>query len=132
MGRRVPRVVLICVAAPVTIAIFAVAPTFVQNRLVYGTFSVSGMPPRVDYCGRRYYPSSTFAPQTGAHVDRFLAENGRYGVESIGTTPSGMAVVANVMSPALKAEFHTDVCAMEVWVRGGPDSYVPYGLSGGP
>lgn len=132
MGRRVPRIVLLCVSAAVTIAIFAVAPTALQNRIQYGTFSVSGTPPRVDYCGRRYYPAPGAAQESLAQIDSFLAENGVRGLETIGTTPSGMQVVANVMSPELKAKYHTDVCTMEVWVRAAPGAYVPYGLSGGP
>lgn len=132
MGRRVPRVVLLCVAATVTIAIFAVAPTSIQNRMVYGTFSIFGTPPRVDFCGRRYYPGSAAAPESRARVDFFLAENGQRGLARVGTTPSGMPVVANLMSPERRSQLHTSVCTMEVWVQSGPDAYVPYGLSGGP
>jgi hypothetical protein len=43
-----------------------------------------------------------------------------------------MPVVTNVLSPAQKASFHTDVCTMSLWVKIGPDAYLAYYLSGGP
>lgn len=104
--------------------------TVVNNQAVYGTFDTSGPPPRVDYCGRRYF--STDRSMTADQVKADLVLNGLAGLSRIGTAPSGMPVVANVMPPAVRARYHTDVCTMEVWVQTGPDSYRPYVLSGGP
>lgn len=133
MGRRVPPVIAVIASAAAAVAIFAVAPTIskaVSAQLTYGTFDTSGPPPRVDYCGRRYYPSDR--SMTADQVKADLALNGFVGLSRIGTAPSGMPVVTNVMPAAVRAQHHTDVCTMEVWVQTGPDSYRPYGLSGGP
>ncbi len=132
MGRRVLRIVLFLVSAAVTVAIFAVAPNAFHNRLVFGTFATAGTPPRVDYCGRRYYPDDKPRTESFTEVTVFLAHNGLRGVTRVDTAPSGMAVVANVMAPDVRARYGTNVCTMEVWVQTGTNSYVPYGLSGGP
>jgi hypothetical protein len=101
-----------------------------HNRAAFGTFDTSGAPPRVDYCGRRYYPGGNV--DSLAQVNAFLALNKLYGITRIDTAPSGMPIVANVMSPAVRASYHTNVCSMSLWVQTGPDSYLGYGLSGGP
>ncbi|HUZ86760.1 MAG TPA: hypothetical protein VNF26_07385 [Candidatus Baltobacterales bacterium] len=132
MGRRVFRIVLLLVSGVVTVASFAVAPTLIQDRLAYGTFDTASAPPRVDYCGRRYYPGNLSQVQTLAEVDSLLAENGMAGLTRVGTAPSGMPVVTHPSSPQMQAESHTDVCTIELWVQSGPDAYVGYVLSGGP
>lgn len=101
-----------------------------KHRLTYGTLSTQGPPPRVDYCGRRYYPGS--GTQSLHQVEDFLARNQLSRLTQVGTTPSGMPVLAQVMSPATTASDHTEVCAMAVWVKTGPDRYLSYALSGGP
>jgi hypothetical protein len=106
------------------------AATAVHNRLTFGTFSTSGPPPRVGWCGRTYLPGTSTESLAG--VQAFLAENGHHGLTRIGSTPSGFTIVANVMTPAERAAFHTNICTMEVFVQTGPDQYLPYGLSGGP
>lgn len=102
----------------------------IHNRATFGTFDTTGAPPRVDYCGRRYYPSAK--TETVAQVEALLALNGLRGLTRIDTAPSGMPIVANVMSPSVRAQYQTDVCTMEIWVQTGPDAYRAYGLSGGP
>lgn len=104
--------------------------TAIHNRLTFGTFSMSGPPPRVDWCGRRYYPGAS--EESLAGVQDFLALNREHALIRIGSTPSGLAIVANVMTPAERAAYHTNICTMEVFVQTGPDQYLPYGLSGGP
>jgi hypothetical protein len=108
----------------------AVAPPALHDRLVWGTFATSGAPPRVDYCGRRYYPGE--ATETLAGVQALLAENRYQGLTQIDTTPSGMQVVAHVIPSADRARLHSDVCTMVLWVRTGPNAYLGYSLSGGP
>jgi hypothetical protein len=121
-------IVVVAIAA----VLVAAGATAVHNLVVFGTISTSGAPPRVDYCGRRYYPSDTPVAMSRAQVDAFLAENGEQGLSRIDTAPSGLPVLANVMTPEERIAHHTTVCTMGVWVQTGPDSYVPYGLSGGP
>jgi hypothetical protein len=123
---------LLVVSATAVAAIVVVAPTAIHNRLTFGTFSTFGAPPRVDYCGRRYYPGNPPTTMTRAGVDSFLARNGFRGVTQVDTAPSGLPVVANVMPPDVRERYHTNICTMVVWVQTGPDAYVIYGLSGGP
>ena len=70
--------------------------------------------------------------ETLAQVDDFLARNRRHGLTAIDTATSGMPVLANVMSPTERTRYHTDVCAMTLWVKTGSDAYVAYSLTGGP
>ena len=120
---------LLGVAGAILVAGASIA---VYNRLNFGTFYTADAPPRISYCGRTYYPGDTSRADSLSHVTSFLASNGQSGLTRIGSTPSGLPIVANVMSPETRAHFHTDVCTMEVWVQAGPNSYVGYGLSGGP
>jgi hypothetical protein len=122
-------VVLLAVPAAILIAGASIA---VYNRANFGVFYTAGAPPRINYCGRTYYPGEPSRTDSFAHVTSFLAANGQSGLTRIGSTPSGMPIVANVMSPEARAAFHTNVCTMAVWVQTGADSYVGYDLSGGP
>jgi hypothetical protein len=133
--RRRVRLVALPIVAATVLAIgasffIAQALAALHNRAVFGTFDTAGAPPRVDYCGRRYYPGSNV--DTLAQVNAFLASNKLYGITRIDTAPSGMPIVANVMSADLRARYHTSVCTMSLWLQTGPDSYLGYGLSGGP
>jgi hypothetical protein len=121
-------VVLVVVAA----ILVAGASTVVYNRVTFGTFNVLGPPSRVDYCGRRYYPGEPPRTDSLAQVTAFLASNRMSGLTRIGSTTSGLPIVANVMSLETRAAYHTNVCTMELWVQTEPDGYVGYGLSGGP
>jgi hypothetical protein len=132
MGRRVLPIALLFVSAVVTVAIFAVAPIAIHNRLTYGTFETEGAPPRVDYCGRRYYRADHPKTESLAQVGSFLAGNGLEGLTQVDTAPSGMPIVTNVIPPDVRAKYHTNVCAMVLWVQTGMNTYVGYGLSGGP
>jgi hypothetical protein len=117
-------------AALVMVVSVPVAATAIHNRVAFGTFYTTGPPPRVDRCGRRYYPATSEKSLAG--VQAFLAENGQHGLTRIGSAPSGSPIVANVTTPAERAAYHTNVCTMEVFVQTGPDRYLPHGLSGGP
>ena len=130
--RHVAIVPAILVIAFLTVLVVTPA---IGRRLAFGTFSTEGPPPRIDYCGRRYYPDSNFpnsAYESGSSVAQELSANGETGLTRIGTTPSGMPILANIMTRAQRASFHTSVCTMVVWVHVGPDRYLAYGLSGGP
>jgi len=133
--RRRAKIVALPIVTAIVLAIgasFSIPRAFagVRNLVVFGTFDTSSAPPRVDYCGRRYYPGGNV--DTLAQVNASLALNKLYGITRIDSAPSGMPIVANVMSPAVRASYHTNVCTMSLWVQTGPDSYLGYGLSGGP
>jgi hypothetical protein len=129
MRRRTLKLVILGVPAAILIAGASIA---VYNRVYFGTFYTAGAPPRISYCGRTYYAGATPRTDSLTHVTAYLAANGTSGLTQIDSTPSGLPIVANVMSEETKASHSTDVCAMEVWVQTGPDGYVGYGLSGGP
>jgi len=99
---------------------FAVAPTAIHDRLTFGTLSTAGAPPRVDYCGRRYYPAEASLATLPS------------GLSTIDTAPSGMPVLAPVLTASEQAQHHTNVCTMQLFVQTGSHSYISYGLSGGP
>ena len=111
MGRPVIKVVVLIASAIVTVAVFAVAPIAFFNQAA---------PSRIDRCGRHYYPGS--GTLTMPQVQTELARNGERGLAEIGTTSSGEPIVTNASSG----------CSMVLYVQTGPDSYVPYVLSGGP
>jgi hypothetical protein len=97
---------------------------------MFGTPFTTGAPPRIDWCGRRYYPGGS--TETLAAVQSFLARNGRSGINRVASTPSGLPIVANVMPVDERASYNTNICTMSLWVQTGRDSYLGYGLSGGP
>lgn len=93
------------------------------NRVSFGTFALAGSPPRIDWCGRRYYPAPAVTvgqpPAIGGGVWRQVL-----------LTPQRRAVYAYVIPPAARAA--GTPCAMAVYLRRGAQSFRPYGLSGGP
>lgn len=93
----------------------------------WGTFDRSGSPPRIEWCGRRYYP---VWPPLGAHDFAHVPEPRPW--SRILTTPSGAPVLAIASTAAEKAKYGTDVCAMLLFVKESPDRYLKYPLSGGP
>ena len=130
MERLATRIVLLLASAIATVALVAVAPVTLHDRIAFGSFAASGAPPRVDYCGRRYYPGNQ--AQSLAQINAFVATGRLEGVQQIDTAPSGMPILAGVMSPAMRARYQTSACTMSLWVQMGPDSYAEYALSGGP
>jgi len=102
---------------------WALAPAL-RNQSMYGTMSTEGTPPLIRYCDRTYLPAP--AAKSGRPME--MLSN----AERIGTTPSGMPVIAAVLLPASRAYLHTSVCTVAVWVETGSDEYLAYGLSGGP
>ncbi len=102
----------------------------IHNRAAFGTFDTTGPPPRVDYCGRLYYPGSN--TDTLAQINAFLALDKLDGLTRIDTAPSGMPIVTNIIPAEDRAKYHTNVCTMVLWVQTGSDAYLGYSLSGGP
>ena len=122
---------MVLISVPAAILV-AGASLVTYNRVNLGTFYTAGAPPRIEYCGRRYYPGDPPRTDSFVHVTAVLTSNGQSGLTRVGSTPSGLPIVANVITPETRAAYHTNVCTMELWVQTGPDGYVGYGLSGGP
>ena len=108
-------------------AAFAIGVNLFTGYADWGTFAPTGPPPRIEWCGRRYYPGSH--PLTAQQFSQ-LPEPRRWA--RVLTTPSGDPVLAIPATAREKAAFHTDVCAMALVVRESPDRYFVYPLSGGP
>src|SRR6266576_3045551 len=122
-GRPLVAAGLLAGLAAVVAGALALAPAM-RNQAMYGTVSTEGTPPLIRYCGRTYLPAP--AAKSGRPTEMLNT------AERIGTTPSGMPVIATVLSPASRASRHTQVCTMALAVETGSDEYLAYGLSGGP
>ena len=128
--RWIIRIALLIGVSIIGVALAAAGYTAIHNRATFGTFYTTGAPPRIEWCGRRYYPGTRTV--TLADVQANLARSGLTGLTQVDSTPSGLPIVGNVMSPAERVSYHTNICTMELWVKTGADSYLGYGLSGGP
>jgi hypothetical protein len=96
----------------------------------WGTLA-PGQPPRINWCGRRYYPATETL--TTAQVSALVAASTHEGeLTEVARSPWGYMVMAAPMSPAQQSSFDTKVCAMVLFIKVGADRYEPYWLSGGP
>ena len=103
-------------------AVLAVLGWLLYYRSTYGTFAWWQIPPRIGYCGRDYLRGTTVASLPSSDGEL---------VQVTTIEPAGRAVYAPrtardtvPMVPALP-------CAMGLVIKQG-NSYVQYGLSGGP
>jgi hypothetical protein len=118
---------LVMLAVPITL----LGARLLHNRVVFGQWLGSGPPPRIDWCGRRYYRSDSPAltltmaqvRQRPPVVDPLVR---------VVITPSGMPVLARVMSRSKRKTYDTQVCAVILYVEVHHDAYMEYALSGGP
>ena len=92
MVRRRLLVAAVMLAALLAVGLGTVllAPAM-RNQWTYGTLSTEGIPPRINFCDRDYLP----APITAAKSRREVDDDP---LARIGTTPSGMPVLAKVLS----------------------------------
>src|SRR2546430_14985809 len=111
---RFLRALLLAGLVAVGIGALAVAPAM-RNQSMYGTVSTKGTPPLIRYCGRTYLPAP--AAKSGRPMEMLNS------AEPIGTTPSGMPVIATLLSSASRAYLHTQVCTTAVWVHTRPPEY---------
>lgn len=100
-------------------------PQRLQDRFTYGTFDMTGPPPQVVYCERRYLPSRTL---TRAGVNQVLRTEGSPGLRQVETAPASMPVLVPVSNQLDKSS----ACSLVLWVQSGPDTFIEYALSGGP
>ena len=115
----------------VTILAAAAGSTF-WYRATYNVMPGQGASTRVHWCGRDY-GSSGSRPQTW----RQISAGQRPPVRAVGHYPPlGLpaqelfaAVTPGAQRPSVRPPL---VCAMVVYLRTGPDRYIPYSLEGGP
>src|SRR5262249_10108961 len=120
------------VAAALVLACFVGA---VAYGAAYGTLAFWSEPARISWCGRTYLPSTGSVLSLAAVEQQRAALPGDqpYPVVQVARIPPlvGARVRATVPPQAARARLHLP-CAMVVYLETGPDSYRPYGLSGGP
>ena len=92
----------------------------VQWAVQFGAVTTTSAPPRVDLCGRRFYPSSETVTLAQARAQ----EGGPLGV--VAHTPAGTPILANPLHA------HSGDCIITLYVETKPNSYTVYPLSGGP
>jgi len=91
-----------------------------QWRVQFGTFSATASPPRVQLCGRWFYPDSQTVTLAQARL-----QEGRP-LEMVAQTPAGTPILANA------AHAHTGDCIITLYVETVTHRYAVYSLSGGP
>jgi len=95
-----------------------------MSRNDYGTFAFWGLPQRIDYCGRRYYPGGSEAGSPSQFTHK-PAVPGRWSLTShtFSLRPIYAVTLANT---------HSTVCAMVMYIPLGGQQWEAYSLSGGP
>lgn len=125
-GRR--RVVVLVVGGVLGAVVLAALGWLLYYRSTYGTFAWWQIPPRIHYCGRDYLRGTTAAAGS-------LPARGDAIVQVTTIEPAGRAVYAERPADGAAAGAGTSVagepCAMGLLVKQN-DSYVQFGLSGGP
>ena len=120
-------------AAVVALSLVVAAAGTVGYRHAYGTWWQT--PQRIGYCDRTYLGGT--ATISGAELrDResatALPGDAPYALRVVGKVPPivGQPLLA-VVTPAARRTPGMP-CTMGVYLQNGPDSYLAYGLSGGP
>ena len=138
LGRRT-RTALIVVATGAAVAalvpLVPLARLEFVNRIDYGTLDLSGPPPRIDWCDRRYYPTDSPVDITRAEaVQRSGVSPGwtASAFRVVGRSPSGLDFYARITDGRDRFAGPLLPCSMAVFLQIGPDRFRPYGLSGGP
>lgn len=114
-------------AVLLAMAAVGVAGVATYNRSRFGRWAFWALPYRVDYCGRRYYPSNREISGTPAGLTAQVA--GRPVWHTVERTLTGRRIEAPVQDPEHNIYA---VCTMILYIRTGDRTYRPYVLSGGP
>jgi hypothetical protein len=126
---------LTVLGAGLVVAVLAGGALEYVNRADYGTFNLSGQPPRIDWCGRRYYPADAPVDLTRAAALQLSEPSPGWTASDfhpVGRTPSGLAFYARLTSGRDRFAGPLLPCAMAVFLEVGQDRFHAYGLSGGP
>ena len=121
-------------AAIVALTLVVAATGTVSYRYAYGTWWQT--PQRIGYCDRTYLGGT--AVRSGAEIRQVesataLPGDAHYTLEVVGKVPPiiGQTLLA-VVTPDAKRGNPALPCSMGIYLQAGPDSYLAYGLSGGP
>lgn len=136
LGRRTRTSLIVLgavAAAAALIPLLSFALLEYVNRIDYGTLNLSGPPPRIDWCDRRYYPAPVDFTRTEAVQHSEVSPGwtaSAFGV--VGRTPSGLDFYARITDGRDRFAGPLLPCSMAVFLQIAPDRFRPYGLSGGP
>jgi hypothetical protein len=128
-----PRAAAVAVALVSLVALLALTGAL-ASRAAYGNFAPWQRPAHLSWCARVYLPSDG-PTLTRAEVELRrgqLPGDEPYPVVEVTQVPPlvGRPVLASVTPP--QRQRLGVPCAMAIYLQVGPDSYVSYGLSGGP
>ncbi|WP_407343657.1 hypothetical protein [Pengzhenrongella phosphoraccumulans] len=120
--------------AVVALTLVVAAAGTASYRYAYGTWWQT--PQRISYCDRTYLRGT--AVRSGAEIRQIestttLNGDAPYMLEVVGKVPPviGQPLLA-VVPPDAKRANPALPCSMGIYLKNGPDSYLAYGLSGGP
>lgn len=105
------------------------------SRAIYGTWDPSALPTRIDYCDRRYNPATAPTYVTRADIEHTGNAFGAFPIRQIGVSLAGKPIVAKPLPETVRTQFAKGpilACTMVVYVKVGPNQYVPYVIAGGP
>lgn len=111
--------------ALVAVIVVGVGLLAVNSRTDYGTFAFWGVPERIDYCERRYYPA--LQDVTGTPEQFTASLGGERQWRTVGHTYSRRPIYAVVTLDPDRT-----VCTMDLYVATGTNRYRHFGLSGSP
>lgn len=118
------RIVIVSASVGTGAMVLAALSWTLFYRSTYGTFAWWKIPPRIEYCGREYDRGSAVGAGT------FDAHDGNL-VQVLTIEPAGRPVYAKPPPPDFVPSVGNLPCAMGLLIKDG-DSYIQYGLSGGP
>ena len=123
--RRLNRLLAVAIALPLVLTIVAMAAS-VRSRVEYGTAVFWSLPNRINYCGRRYYPSPM--PVSGTPASLSATITGTFRWRTVGRTFS----FRPIEGPILRSHEPGGACAASLYIPIGRNRYRLYDLSGSP
>ncbi len=118
----------------IVLTLLLVAGGFLWYRVVYHSFAVGSAPPRITYCGRDYQDGGTTLTRAQIESQQVaLPGDPPYQLSSIGDIVPvlGWPLWAKLTPQDRRAQLGLP-CTMGIYLQQGPDSYLSYGLLGGP
>ena len=105
-------------------AVYTVAAAGLSRR-DYGTFAFWGVPNRIGYCGRRYFPNGT---QLGNERQFIYQDSGGTGTWTL----TSHTFLWRPIYAVLQSKGTRSVCTMTMYIPLGGQRWQTYSLSGGP
>ena len=97
-----------------------------ESRVEYGTVAFWDLPNRINYCGRRYYPSSHDVKMTHESAAATASVPTKW--KTVGWT----FFLKRIEAAVIENRSADSVCTMSLYIATGDGYFRAYGLSGGP